>query len=145
MRIFRLTEKLIFGERVCEGGGHVRHHYRLKPQNPASTPTSAKTMPAVTRSKRKRLQAKTRRKGECGDPSDTNASAYQSAKSAWRQRLNQMLQGSCGSSLASEDSSKCKTCNSSDNITFYSIQTRSSDEASTIFLVCGACKSRWRL
>jgi DNA-directed RNA polymerase subunit M/transcription elongation factor TFIIS len=39
---------------------------------------------------------------------------------------------------------QCKKC-SSKKTTYYSVQTRSSDEPMTNFITCSACKNRWKM
>lgn len=38
----------------------------------------------------------------------------------------------------------CQRCNSSLYVSFYTRQTRSADEAATVFVSCSKCRSKWR-
>lgn len=104
-------------------------------------------MPVVTRSKRKRSSIAKREEKQDTlkiNACEGNSLAYDTAKAAWKERLKEMLQRG-RMSTAENTLSICKKCKSAQNITFHLVQTRSSDEASTIFLVCSACNSKWRL
>lgn len=56
----------------------------------------------------------------------------------YNQRVSAMEEGSVDSTI------KCKKCGH-DQVEWYTKQTRSADEGSTVFCTCKKCKARWKM
>lgn len=107
-------------------------------------------MPALTRLQRKRNNKRRRDRIPSSAGPQTKplleqprgAVAYESAKRAWKVRLDTLL----GDNRREADkSSVCNTCKTGAHVTVHLVQTRSADEASTIFMVCSKCQQRWKI
>lgn len=65
---------------------------------------------------------------------------YNKAKLAWKSRLS-LLMGE----VKTDSNAVCRNCKSGKDVTYHLVQTRAADEASTIFMTCSRCRTRWKV